>query len=148
MDIPTHLVPTQSSRKEHVIATHCVDVDPSVPPDAALDPNFWQHLVAKFRVGDEVIVRPKDLSYRLHADVVAVDPAGHWAKLRKLSLVEGGATAIGAKDEGGYRIDRDPVQQWRILNGRDLIAKDFATEDEARAALTNMKSARSARKAA
>jgi hypothetical protein len=148
MDLPSQLLPRRSFQKEYLIPTHCVDVELGVTPEMALDPNFWPHLVAKFRLGHEVIVRPTDFSYRLHAEVVGIDPAGHWAVLRKISLTEGKPFAQSASDERGYRIDHDPVQGWRILNGRDLIAKDFATEDEAKAALANLKAAGGKKKAA
>lgn len=139
MDFPRDLLPKRLLPKEYAIPTHCVDVESDVTPEQALDPNFWQHLVAKFRLGHEVIVRPRDFSYRLHAEVVAIDPAGHWAMLRPITLTEGKAFAAGAKDESGYRIDHDPVQGWRILNGRDLIAKDLPTEEEAQHVLAKLK---------
>lgn len=139
MDILNPHLPTQSLTKQYAISTHVVDVEPSVTPTDALNPNFWPHLVAKFRLGHEVIVRPYDFTWRLHAEVVAIDPAGHWAMLRTISLVEGMPVSIGSKDESGFRIDHDPVQGWRILNGRDLIARDLPNEAAARAKLAEIK---------
>lgn len=137
MDIASHLLPKHSVRKEYEIASHYVRVNAGVTPDDVLDPSFWQHLAGKFRVEDEVTVRALDGSFRLVADVVAIDPEGHWVKLRPLQFVEGGAIVTGAKDD--YRIDRDPVQGWRILRGRDLIEKDLPDQAAAEKALAQIK---------
>lgn len=147
MDIPENLKPLRAGVQVHAMAVHVVDVDAKVTPQMALDPNFWPHLVAKFHVGDEAVVRPKDRSWRLHADIVAIDPAGHWALLRPITLTEGSPLAKGADDDSGYRIDHDPVQKWRILNGRDLIAHGLPDEAAAVARLREIKAKKTARAA-
>ena len=139
MDLPSHLVPTRSVLKPYAIPAHVVDVDPAVTPQMALDPNFWPHLVHKFQPGHEVIVRPRDFSYRLHAEVIAIDPAGHYAVLRPISLTEGMPFTQGAKESDGYRVDHDPVQGWRILRARDLIEAGLPNEEAARARLAELR---------
>lgn len=140
MDIPENFLPRRQAAFEYAIATHVVDVAAGVTPEMALDPNFWAHLAERLKPGHEVIVRPSDLSFRLHAQVVAVDPSGHWAVLDTITLRERTAFAKGGRDEGGYRIDHDPVQGWRILNGRDLVVKDLPDEAAARRKLAELKS--------
>lgn len=157
MDIPLYKLPKRSTVQQFAITVHHVDVDPGITPADVLDPLFWQHMIAprdvsgntgRLSLGDEVVVRPTDFSFRLHAEVVAIDPAGHWAALRQISLVEGLPFAIDRTDESGYSYHRDPVQGYRVLLGNDLVASNLPDEAAAISAIEKHKAVNKPKRAA
>lgn len=138
-ELPLHILPKTARAKEYAVTSHYVPIEAGVSVETALNPNFWTHLAYRFKVSDEVTVRPADGAWRLIAEVMAVDPMQHWVVLRTMLLTQGEGQALGASDNDGYAIHHDPVQQYRILRGRDLVEHGFATEDEARVRLAELK---------
>lgn len=153
-EIPSHLLPTSLERGFGGYAlSHWVYRSPAgITADHIMDPNLWVHVASRLRVDDKIEVIARDGSIDAELRVIAIDPRHLWAKMRPLRLHEASPVEMRqagpSSDGSGYLIEHDPVQGWRILNGRDLIAKDFATEEAARDALANLKAATKPRKAA
>jgi hypothetical protein len=154
MEIPSHLLPTSLERGFGGYAlSHWVYRSPAgVTADHIMDPNLWVHVASRLRVDDKIEVIASDGSIDAELRVIAIDPRQLWAKMRPLRLHEASPVekrqAGPSADGGGYIIEQDPVHGWRIVQGRELIAKDFETEDDARAALANLKAAASPKKKA
>ncbi len=158
MDIPNHLLPTRLQLGNgYAHADYFLVTLPGVEPAHVLDPGFWVHQAARLRLHDRIEVVAADGSFDLDLRVVAVDPHGHYARVRVLRAIDadGRALAIESRDRtvaetadaDGYVIQHDPVQQWRILRGRDLIERDLPSEAAAKARLAEVKGARGRRAA-
>lgn len=142
MDIPNHKLPRGGRPQHERIVVYYVDVDPDVTQDEIMDPLFWQHMSNRLSLGDEVVVRPADYSFRLHAEVVAKDPLGHWIAMRKISYTEGMPFKADAVDRSEYSYGRDPVEgPWRVLHRGVTVASKLP--DEA-AAISTMEKLRAA----
>lgn len=143
MDLPSHLLPSRLPRAAHERGDYLHRAAAGVTLDMVLNPNYWAHLAERLRIGDRIEALADDGSFDVDLRVVAIDPRGHWALVRTRPSVSAAMPAAPfagpAPDADGYTIDRDPVQGWRILRGRDLIAKDFADEAAAREALAGVK---------
>lgn len=149
MDLPTHLIPTSLERAGNGWAlSHWFYRAPAgITADHVMDPNIWQHVTNKLKPDDRIEIVARDGSLDMEVRVIAIDPEGHWAQVRPLRVWQDDPMAPAVQvgpvaDPEGYVIQRDPVQGYRILRGRDLVAKDFATENDARAALANLKAGR------
>lgn len=142
MDLAAHLLPSRLGRAEHERGDYFHQPAPGVSLDQVLDPNYWVHLAERLRVNDLIEVVAPDHSFDLDLRVVAIDPYKHWAAVAPRAGRRRPATPLPAgpaANAQGYIIDNDPVQGWRILQGRDLIAHGFADEAAARAALADLK---------
>lgn len=148
MDIPLNKLPRRSTAQQFAIMVHYVDVPMGITPDEALEPTFWQHMTDRVSLGDEIVVRPEDFSYRLHAEIVAKDTAGHWLALRKIALTEGLPFKVDAPDEFGYSYNKDPVMGYRVLRGKEVLASRLPDEKSAIAKMEELKTANRPRKIA
>lgn len=152
MEIPRNLLPTriQSTQYERTEWLH--EPQPGVTLDQVMDPNYWSHLAGRLKVRDRIEVLAADRSYDVDLRVIAIDPRGHWVQVALRGISEDVPRVVAAPgpsaDPQGYVIDNDPVQGWRILQGRDLIAKGFGTEELAKEALANLKAAGRPKRAA
>lgn len=139
MEIPQYKLPKFSRSFEHSIRTHCFTIEADIRPADLLNPLLWVHMADRFKLGEEVIVKPTDFSYRFHGEVVAIDTAGHWAALRQISLSEGLPFTADTVDESGYSYNRDPVMGYRVLRGKDVVANKLPNEAAAIAEMERLK---------
>jgi hypothetical protein len=151
MNIPNHLLPVSLRRAEHERGEYFHRPAPGVTLEQVLDPNYWENLAERLQLDDRIEVVAPDRSYDIDLRVVAIDPHRHWAAVQVRGGVERPAApariAGPAADAQGFVIDRDPVQGWRILNGRDLIAKDLPDEAAARKMLAGIRTGTPAKSA-
>ena len=145
MDLSPHQLPLKIQRGDYAISRHFLLVEPGVTPDHVVDPDFWVHVAARLRVMDRIEVVAADGSFDMELRVVAIDPRGLWAQVRPLSIVEG-KLAVAASgqfpDKDGYTIEFSGVHRWRIIRAGEVVAKDFADQTAAAAALANIKAAK------
>lgn len=145
--LPVRIQSTQYERTEWLHEPQL-----GVTLDQVMDPNYWSHLAGRLKVRDRIEVLAADRSYDIDLRVIAIDPRGHWVQVALRGISEDVprvvATPGPSADPQGYVIDNDPVQGWRILQGRDLIAKGFGTEELAKEALANLKAAGRPKRAA
>lgn len=154
-DLPMHKVPLRFRGRniDYERGSHFLTVEDGVKPRHVKHPEFWQHLAARLSVNDVLEVRGPDCG-DLELRVVAIDPLKQWADVIVLrhAPFEGidvpDAPAVGVPvrgaDADGYRIDPNgPNKTWRIVQGREVIAGPFPSEAEARAALGNLRGAKS-----
>lgn len=152
MDLESRLLPTNSVRAEYARADHYVETPQGVTPAHILDPDFWQHIAARFRVNDRIEVVAADGSFDAELRVTAIDPRKLWAQVRLLRICTGEGIAAGrasasgpapverpAADHAGYVVEPDGLGKHRIVQGSDLIAKGFPDKAAAEAALANLK---------
>ena len=146
MSLDDRLLPTRDSgRGDYAVARwYFLDLPPGTKPEHVEDPDFWVHMAARFRVHDEIIAIAADGSFEAELRVVAIDPRKLWAQVRPLRVWRGEAAAsenaAPRTDPDGYKIEFSGPHKWRIVNvAGDVVAKDFATETDARRALQNIK---------
>lgn len=150
MDIPFSLLPARLALATGFAYTPWFYRAPAgVTPEHLVNPNFWVHLTARLKVNDRIEAVGDDFDIEMR--VVGVDPLGHYAVMRVLrcwpeGLLPIGNTVSGADgptivttDPDGYRWERDPVQGWRVLRGRDLLASGLPNEAEAIAKVAELK---------
>jgi hypothetical protein len=148
-DLPMHKVPMRFRGRniEYERGSHFLTVEDGVEVRHVVNPEFWQHLAARMTVNDVLEVRGPDCG-DMELRVVAIDPLKQWADVILLrhcdyrGLPVPGMEQVAPPrgvDAAGYRIDPNgPNKTWRIVQGRDVIAKDFGTEGEAHVALANL----------
>lgn len=141
MDIPQYKLPKFGRTFEEVVRTHCFIVDPEITPADLLNPMLWEHMAERFKLGEEVVVKASDFSYRFHGEIVAIDLAGHWAALRQISLAEGLPFVADVPDKSGFSHNHDPVMGWRVMNGKDVVASKLPNEAAAIARKEELKRA-------
>lgn len=108
-----------------------MNVSHKTVPEQCLEQDFWQHVAAHLRPGDEIIVQPDDMSWKLRLHVI---DAGHnWAQVDKEHFV-----SFRTKD------DMEPVQsvyavrfagtthKYQVLRKGNMLKEGFATEALAR----------------
>lgn len=150
-DLPMHKVPLRFRGRniEYERGSHFLIVEEGVEARHVAHPEFWQHVANRLSVNDILEVRGPDCG-DMELRVVAIDPMKQWADVIVLrhcglqGIVIPGAQAVPVRgsDADGYRIDPNgPNKTWRIVQGRDVIAKDFGTEGEAHVALANLRAA-------
>jgi len=153
MDLPTQLLPKRLGHRggaDYDRSLYFVVLGAGITPAMVVDPDFWQHLAARFRVNDrlEIVAPDFDMDVR----VVAIDPRGLWAQMRVLRLCDASGIGVpgaehsptssiiaGAPDQAGYIVEwGGPKHMWRIVRGSDLIDKGFPDKDAAHAKLTEI----------
>ena len=115
------------------------------------DPDYWVHVLqdGRVRVHDRIDAIAQDGSYFVQMLITEIDERRQWAKTfnmyRHWDKGQSG-TAPAAVDADGYKIEFSGPQKWRIINTmvNKVIAKGFETEDDAKAALANLKTAKAA----
>jgi hypothetical protein len=91
--------------------------------DDIVDPEYWVHEASRLKVGDIIEVHNSDFSIDCDLRVVELDPAGQWVRvMRRGDKPTHALSQDSIIDNDGYRIDNDPVQGWRIMRGRDMLA--------------------------
>lgn len=160
MDFSTGMLPKHLGHAaDYKRTAYFLAAAPGVTPAHVMHPDFWQHVAERLRLNDRIEIVGQNFDMDLR--VVGIDPRKLWAQVRCLRLcstdgveVPGAQTftdagiASGAPDPDGFIVEwGGPVHKWRIVHGRDLIAKGFTSKEEAQEALLTLKSAHKARAA-
>jgi hypothetical protein len=100
-------------------------------PAQCLEQDYWQHVAAQLRPGDEILVMPDDLAWKLRLHVI---DAGHnWAHVAQESFSKFKTRADMTQVPSIYRIEfAGTTDKWRVLRKDKLLKKGFTTESLAR----------------
>lgn len=163
MAIPSNLLPKKIERgfDGYALSHRVLRTEPGLPPEFVMDPDFWQHLAARCRVHDQILVIAQDGSFEADLRVMSIDPDGHWAQMRLLREWPAGVISAAVKDApappeplargpdaDGYLIEWSGPQRWRIVRGADVVATDLPDEAAAAMTLANIKAAKPSKRAA
>ncbi len=149
MDLPTRLLPTRDSGSGDYAVTrwYFLDLPQGITAEHIVNPDFWQHVAAKFKVNHEIVAVAADGSFDAELRVIAVDPRKLWAQTRILRMTkpEGVEHKMVPQwpDKEGYVVEFDRVHKFRIVNRNgEVVAQDFPDEAGAIDALHNLKAAK------
>lgn len=129
----------QVVRFEYENTVWSVSVDPKVPFDEILKPEFWAHVVGpkSFKAGDEIKVTPYDYSWR--AVLIVRDCGSNWAKVALLDKKEFEMPAqASASAVPGFRVEWQGIADKHVvIREKDgaVIAKGFKKLPEAQIAM-------------
>jgi hypothetical protein len=108
-------------------------------------PGNWANVFSKVKAGDEVIVLPEDMSWRLHLHVTETGVG--WVKTALLHAID--LTKVAAKPQpveqpddvpddapappAGYTVNFAPAHKWRAMTSDPhlVVSKDHKTRAEA-----------------
>lgn len=139
--IPQHLRPTVFQFHEFAFDRRSHQLPEGVTlEDVLSDPEYWAHTAAVLKVGTMIEVTSADFTTDVDLRVVAIDPYKRWARVVLRGKAAPAADdAQPAADADGYMIQNDPVQSWRIVRGKEVLAHHLPSEDAAKAKLAEFK---------
>lgn len=158
MQLPANL-PQQLARAQSAFTVWCHTAKAGHTIEHITNPDYWAHILVTyspeaFKRHDEIRVIAEDGSYFVQLLVTEIDEHRHWAKTRVLFTHWDSETkadgALPVKDADGYTVEFSGPQKWRILAQAgtgarpQVVAKGYASEEEAREALINIKMAKAA----
>jgi hypothetical protein len=117
-----------------------VDVPMGVTPEDCLDESFWRHVATKFRPGDEIVVLPDNMEWKLVLHVVGAGRLyAHVVKeeLYKLAPLEQ-AVHLPSIYEVSFK---GTHHKWAVVRGGKPLKDGFETEGLARRYAQNHESA-------
>ncbi len=107
--------------------TFRVNVPEGTDPEQCKDESVWAHLAIMLKPGDEIIVMPDDMSWKL---LLHVQGAGrNYVHVIEEVLYQLAPTVIGKKLPSIYKIEfKGTTIQWRVLRENRVLREGFASE--------------------
>jgi hypothetical protein len=155
LDIDNRLLPTKSLRSEYAHSRHDVSVKPGVTLAHCIEPKFWAHLAARFRVHDVIEVIAEDGSFEMDLRVMAIvqprpgEDGDSWVKVRAIRFC--GPDGVGifdqiisavdadSPDEDGYQIRFHGRAKFSIHRFGDSVEEGISTKEAAFARLAEIR---------
>jgi hypothetical protein len=121
--VPSHIKPNQLPFAMDNRALYFHVVGPGITIDDVMDPEYWEHLASRLKVGDMIEVRNSNFSLDIVLRVVGLDPRGHWAKVVKRGdKILDRELSDSSVDADGWGVDNDPVRGWIVCRGKEVVA--------------------------
>lgn len=108
-----------------------VDAPMGTTPEDCMDESFWQHVAMKLRVGDEIVVMPDNMAWKLILHVVG---AGRlYAHVAKQELYELAPLEQAIKLPSIYEVKfQGTHHKWAVIRSGEPLKDGFETEGLAR----------------
>jgi hypothetical protein len=123
----THYKPTSAKLAEYT--TPCYefrDFPIDTPVASLLDPETWAHVAKRFRVGDEIMVKPQGLPYRAH--LIVMDAGAVFAKVKLLTLVPLNAGEASGDVQKSSADGRPMYVKWNLGSKKYAIHRSSDNE--------------------
>lgn len=117
---PNSISQTEYARRSWTVTS-------AAPFEEHLNPESWGHVAIKLRAGDRVELSPPDRSYVAELVVLAADKT--WAKVALLWKADIQANSTAPFDD--YKITHRGPKKWSVLKGKDVLAENLDTRDDA-----------------
>lgn len=98
------------------------------PFEEHLTPEAWAHIATKLKAGDIIELSPPDRSY--FAELIVLGSDKTWAKIAVLRKVDIKANAA-VESIDDYKITHRGPKKWSVLKGKEVLAENLDTRDDA-----------------